>query len=338
MVVTLRERAVISLREAPGVSTLELDAGKLALTVSRERVKPGEVVEIKTPDAIARMRGTIVVAEILTDPSGNASRFTVMTGIVEVIPLDSGTAQPAPIGLDPMQTVIIRKGTPPGAVKPVTRANAHSVMSLFSMVLWGTSSAPASPPPPPPPSPADWTLVIDRGSGFDLWFGVTPDNEGSADKPLDHTSLAKCDAVARTLAQSGARVACARLGYLESRRPNPHRDSDGELMARGPMAGQFAVYESGAASAWKLVPVLGYSLAAIWRLDQQVDPNVTSLELAACYEMVWQQFVRGWLAACVRLPHSAVSDYHDVRGRLMVEGPFAGDLIVHDPAPPPTSP
>jgi hypothetical protein len=66
---------------------------------------------------------------------------------------------------------------------------------------------------------------------------------------------------------------------------------------------------------------------------------VTWLELAACYDASRQEFERGRPAACVRLPRNGgAGDYRDVRGRLMVEGPFAGDFIVHDPAPPPTSP
>jgi FecR protein len=336
----LSERSVVTLGEIPNVGTIELAAGAVALLVARERLKPGDSLEIRTPDAVARTRGGRVVAEVSTEaalaagaPGGMASRFTVLGGAAEVIPLDTANPGPAALKLDAPQTVVVKKGTPPGQVRTATRENAGllaaSLLTSRHVTLPGVLLAP----------PADWTLLIDRGSGFDLWFGVTVDGGVAGDKPLDHASLATCDAVARTLAQEGTRVACARLAYLESRRPNRHRDSDNELMAGGPMAGQLAVYEPGAPPGWKLVPGLGNPRTTMWRLDQQRDPKAMSLELAACYEAARQQFERGRPAACVRLPpHRAASDYRDVRGRLMVEGPFAGDFIVHDPAPPPTSP
>src|SRR4029077_14143312 len=167
----------------------------------KDRLKPGDSLEIKTPDAVARIRGTTVVAEIVGDSTSTASRFTVMSGTAEVIPVATTAQTPAAITLEARQTVVVRKGTPAG---PAETATANNAGPLVASIL-----ARSAPPPPRnlPAPPADWSLLIDRGSGFDLWFGVTADGGTAGDRPLDHASLATCDAAARTLAQSGARVA-----------------------------------------------------------------------------------------------------------------------------------
>src|SRR4029077_12264169 len=139
-VVTMRERSVVTLRETPGVSTLELDAGALALALNKDRLKPGDSVEIKTPDAVARIRGTIVVAAIVGDSTGMASRFTVMSGTAEVIPVATTAQTPAAITLEARQTVVVGKGTPAG---PAETATANNAGPLVASIL-----ARSAPPPP----------------------------------------------------------------------------------------------------------------------------------------------------------------------------------------------
>jgi YVTN family beta-propeller protein len=62
--VTVRERSTLTVTEVPGRSTIELESGKIGLAVARERMRPGEAVEIRTSNAIAAVRGTVVVAEV----------------------------------------------------------------------------------------------------------------------------------------------------------------------------------------------------------------------------------------------------------------------------------
>src|SRR5437667_88511 len=69
-----------------------------ALALIKERMKPGETVEIRTPNAIAGIRGTIVVVEVdrVSAQAGSSSnaayttRFTVITGEVLVRQLRGG--------------------------------------------------------------------------------------------------------------------------------------------------------------------------------------------------------------------------------------------------------
>src|ERR671934_90160 len=50
-VVTIRERSSLTITEVPGLSTIEIASGKIALAVARERLRPGEQIQIRTPNA-----------------------------------------------------------------------------------------------------------------------------------------------------------------------------------------------------------------------------------------------------------------------------------------------
>jgi hypothetical protein len=64
-VVTVRERSSLTITEVPGKSTIDLDVGKIAVAVARERMKPGEQIEVKTPNAVAAVRGTVFIIEVI---------------------------------------------------------------------------------------------------------------------------------------------------------------------------------------------------------------------------------------------------------------------------------
>src|SRR5262245_53635882 len=97
--VTVRERSLLTVTEVPGTSLVELGAGKIGLAVVRERMQPGDVVEIRTHNAIIAVRGTVVIAEIVpaTATNGTSARAPalqsnvyVMTGKVEAQELRNG--------------------------------------------------------------------------------------------------------------------------------------------------------------------------------------------------------------------------------------------------------
>src|SRR5437773_7531085 len=57
-VVTVRERSTLTITEVPGKATIELDAGKIALAVARDKMQAGESIEVRTANAVAGVRGT----------------------------------------------------------------------------------------------------------------------------------------------------------------------------------------------------------------------------------------------------------------------------------------
>jgi hypothetical protein len=90
-VVTVRERSSLTITEIPGKSTITLDSGKIAVAVAREKVRPGEQIEVRTPNAVAGVRGTVFVAEVRqatasldAPPSAFTSSFYGFAGTVTV--------------------------------------------------------------------------------------------------------------------------------------------------------------------------------------------------------------------------------------------------------------
>ena len=141
-VLTIREQSQVTLDESVAPtgerrSVLNLLGGKIAAAIARSLMRPGEEVEIRTPNAVAAVRGTVLIAEYIppqtsaeapkpillasgdptfrvaqaTTPAAGQTTFLVLTGSVTV------TAQGAPpVTVGAMQTVSISVG-PAGVVQ-----------------------------------------------------------------------------------------------------------------------------------------------------------------------------------------------------------------------------
>ena len=177
-VVTVRERSVVTITETPAVSTVDVTSGKIALSVAKERMRPGESVEIRTPNAVAGIRGTVVIAEVTRKGADVATRFTLLSGVIDVLQLDAARR---PIGaavvLNPLQTISIDGALSP--VRSITRDQGKAASAEFQLPV--TAQAKGGP---------DWiardqveqavaTVDPDRGRGSD----PRPDKGGKADKP-----------------------------------------------------------------------------------------------------------------------------------------------------------
>ena len=94
--ITVRELSELVITEQSGRSTVDLGAGKIAIGVARRRMRPGEIVEIRTQNAVAAIRGTVVVAENLPVPPGAPpqSRIHVLSGYVDITPRNNPGAPP----------------------------------------------------------------------------------------------------------------------------------------------------------------------------------------------------------------------------------------------------
>jgi FecR protein len=84
--VTVRELSELRLIDQAGISTVQLALGKISIGVARQRMRPGEIVEIRTQNAVAAIRGTVVVAEALTPPGASlpVTRLHVLSGYIDV--------------------------------------------------------------------------------------------------------------------------------------------------------------------------------------------------------------------------------------------------------------
>src|SRR6266851_3621477 len=91
--VTVRERSQLTITEVPGRSTIDLESGKVALSIAREKMAPGEVINLRTPNAVAGVRGTVVIGEVVPATAGSptVTNFFVLRGTVEAFALDPAT-------------------------------------------------------------------------------------------------------------------------------------------------------------------------------------------------------------------------------------------------------
>ena len=128
---TVRELSVVTVTEEGGRATVELQSGKVGLAVVRERMKPGDVIEVHTPHAVAAVRGTVLVVEIVPslaggdlDPNGAFTNVHLLHGKLDV----SLRSNPggAPVRLESLQTVMVTRDVL-GKMRPLDLATASSV-------------------------------------------------------------------------------------------------------------------------------------------------------------------------------------------------------------------
>lgn len=114
--VTIREQSIVAVTDDPARPRVELEAGKLAFKVHPNGLRPGEVAEIYTPNAVTGIRGSLVIAEVTGTPDQPDSNITVLEA--------SHPITVAPRG-SPTQAVSLR----PGQMIRVSGHAAHARMT-----------------------------------------------------------------------------------------------------------------------------------------------------------------------------------------------------------------
>jgi YVTN family beta-propeller protein len=139
-VVTVRERSTLTITEVPGKSTIDLDAGKIALAVAKDKMKPGELIEIRTQNAVAGVRGTVVVAEVsrATAQAGGGApalvtTFYVLSGQVFGQQINAATGQlvGAPVQVSTLQA-FRASGIAPASVTNIPPGQVAQIVSGLS--------------------------------------------------------------------------------------------------------------------------------------------------------------------------------------------------------------
>jgi hypothetical protein len=127
-VVTIREFSAVTITEVPGVATVDVGSGRVAVAVARERMRPGDLVEVRTPNAVAGIRGTVIVAEVF---NAQRSVITVLKGVIDVTRLDAGRASGPATMLNALQQVTITGVNPVSAPQPITADTAQRIGAEF---------------------------------------------------------------------------------------------------------------------------------------------------------------------------------------------------------------
>jgi hypothetical protein len=133
--VTARERSVLTITEVPGLATIHLGSGRAAVAVVKGLMKPGEVIEIRTPNAVTAIRGTVVIAEVSPAPDGYRSTITILKGLVDVTKLDKTGAPSGPaVKVGALERVTVVGARPVPAPEKITQDDASALASDFSAV------------------------------------------------------------------------------------------------------------------------------------------------------------------------------------------------------------
>ena len=93
VMIIAREGSLLSITEVAGATTIQVQRGRVAVTVDRERLHPEDLVELRTPHAVVTVPSSTLVVEV-----AEASTFTAVGRPVDVFRLDpvSGAALEPP--------------------------------------------------------------------------------------------------------------------------------------------------------------------------------------------------------------------------------------------------
>ena len=194
--VTVRELSTFTITEEAQRAVVDLQSGKIGVAAARQLFRPGERLEIRTQNAVAGIRGTLLIAEML--PNGD-SLFSVVSGFADVC--QSGAAgacatitkgERALVGLTALRSEAIPAGTDPEAgLRPGgpqhTTSPAEATAEVAAQAMQGATAIAAliappqaspglSPPPPtvqpPPVLPTDQPQSL--GASTQPTSGPTP--------------------------------------------------------------------------------------------------------------------------------------------------------------------
>jgi len=84
-IVTVRELSVVTITEEPGRATIDLTSGKIGVSVAKQRMRPGEALEIRTPNAVAAVRGTVITAETAMVAGTQVTEYDVQSGTLDLL-------------------------------------------------------------------------------------------------------------------------------------------------------------------------------------------------------------------------------------------------------------
>jgi hypothetical protein len=171
--ITVRELSVLTITEELGRSTVDLQSGKIALGVVRQRMRPGESIEVKTHNAVAAVRGTVIVVEIIRasaqttgGPGALTTNVHVLRGSAVVTPTNVPGSSGITIG--ELQTYS-QIGNVLGAIRPLTPAGVSQLLSnLRASPQLGQSSGGA----------ADQITSQEQARVTSAFGSGAPDNQG----------------------------------------------------------------------------------------------------------------------------------------------------------------
>jgi FecR-like protein len=144
--VTVRELSVLTITEELNRSTVDLQSGKIALGVLQQKMRPGEAIEVRTHNAVAAVRGTVIVVEIVRAsaqlPGGPPPALTTNVHVIHgsAVVTPTNIAGASPITVAQFQTYS-QIGNILGTIRPLTPTAVNQLMvNLRSSPQFGQGS------------------------------------------------------------------------------------------------------------------------------------------------------------------------------------------------------
>ncbi len=120
--VTVRELSVLTVTDEADRSTVDVDTGKIAMGVVRQRMRPGEAIQIRTHNVIVAVRGTVVIVDSM--PALRRTGIYALRDAVDVFLRNIAGAPP--IRLVAPQAIIVVDDAP----GPVTALGLDEIRAL----------------------------------------------------------------------------------------------------------------------------------------------------------------------------------------------------------------
>src|SRR5215470_438340 len=134
-IVTVRELSVLTITEEVGRTVVNLESGKIAVGVAKQRMKPGETFEVHTPNAVAAVRGTVFIVEVTRQGAqaggGNLAASTQVTTVNGTVQVGASAVSAALVNVSALQRVGV-VGTSLGPLQNVTREQLNQLVGTFT--------------------------------------------------------------------------------------------------------------------------------------------------------------------------------------------------------------
>jgi hypothetical protein len=183
--VTVRERSVLTITEVPGRATVELGRGQAVLSLGKSLLAPGESVEIRTPSAIAAVRGSTVLA--IVEDTETIAAFAVSKPVLVSLLSNPGTFVELAsyqmlnvLGTGGAASFSAIRSVPPGLLRFFEQPKTGHVQQLPDKVVeqfQRTASNAANQGDPFPPS-------LGSSTGFGAFEGVCQNSPSSCAPPV----------------------------------------------------------------------------------------------------------------------------------------------------------
>jgi len=182
-IVTVRELSVLTITEEVGRTVVNLESGKIAVGVAKERMKPGETLEVHTPNAVAAVRGTVFVVEVARQGAQvGGGNFAATTEVTTV----RGTVQVGAIGGNPANTALVNASQSVGVRgRDLTQVMNMTQQHMNDLVRTFTANRQAG------GHQAGWMSAQETGKGAALAAALASGDDpkaGASGSPIGQTS------------------------------------------------------------------------------------------------------------------------------------------------------